>query len=119
MKAVGPPQNTAPWRLLEGYRPVDGVYDEMLASPGHFRQHTERVIHSVEQLGRPELLSRWESAKRALRDNGVTYNVYGDPQGADRPWELDLMPLVVSPAEWSRLETALIQRTRLLNAVLA
>ncbi len=34
----------------------------------------------------------------------MTYNVYGDPQGIDRPWELDMVPLLVSAAEWSRLE---------------
>jgi uncharacterized circularly permuted ATP-grasp superfamily protein len=43
-------------------------------------------------IGRHELASRWENAKRAIRDNGVTYNVYGDPEGVDRPWTLDMMP---------------------------
>ena len=55
----------------------------------------------------------------AIRENGVTYNVYGDPQGVDRPWELDMLPLLIAPAEWSRIEAALVQRTRLLNLILA
>ena len=29
---------------------------------------------------------------RLIRDNGVTYNVYGDPRGMHRPWEPDPMP---------------------------
>jgi uncharacterized circularly permuted ATP-grasp superfamily protein/uncharacterized alpha-E superfamily protein len=119
MNVVVNPQSALPWRLLDGYHPVDGVYDEMVAGPDSFRPHCEPFIRSIEALGRHELASRWENAKRTLRDNGVTYNVYGDPQGADRPWELDLMPLVISQAEWSRLETALVQRTRLLNLILA
>ena len=69
--------------------------------------------------GRDEFTSRWEGARRSIRENGVTYNVYGDPQGVDRPWELDMVPLLISPAEWAGLETALIQRTRLLNLILA
>ena len=120
MKVPSHSQGTAvPWRLFEGYQPVDGAYDEMIAAPNVLRPHAEPFVRSVESLGRHETASRWENAKRAVRDNGVTYNVYGDPQGVDRPWELDMMPLLISPAEWSRLETALIQRTRLLNLILA
>jgi uncharacterized circularly permuted ATP-grasp superfamily protein/uncharacterized alpha-E superfamily protein len=119
MNPVANPQSTAPWRLLEGYHPVPGVYDEMVVTADAFRPHCEPFIRSIEALGRHELASRWENARRTLRDNGVTYNVYGDPQGTDRPWELDLMPLVLPQAEWGRLETALVQRTRLLNLILA
>ena len=37
----------------------------------------------------------------------------GDPEGVDRPWALDMVPVLISPAEWARLETALVQRTTL------
>ena len=95
------------------------MYDETLAADGQVRPHFAPLIRSLEALGRPELTSRWENARRAIRTNGVTYNVYGDPEGTDRSWELDMMPLVISAAEWSHLERALIQRTRLLNLILA
>ena len=108
-----------PWRLLQDYRPAAGVHDEVAAPGGRPRPHCEPLVRSLEALGRHELASRWESAKRAIRDNGVTYNVYGDPQGVDRPWTLDMMPLLIAPAEWSRIEGALLQRSRLLNLILA
>jgi uncharacterized circularly permuted ATP-grasp superfamily protein/uncharacterized alpha-E superfamily protein len=110
---------TTPWRLFEGYRPLEGVYDEMVAAPGVLRSHCEGFVQSLETLGRHEFASRWEGAKRSIRENGVTYNIYGDPQGVDRPWELDMVPLLISPMEWSGLEKALIQRTTLLNLILA
>ena len=110
---------TTPWRLFEGYHPSEGAYDEMVAAPGVLRPHCECLVRSIEALGRHEFTSRWEGARRSIRENGVTYNIYGDPQGVDRPWELDMVPLLISPAEWTRLETALIQRTRLLNLILA
>src|SRR5262249_52141261 len=120
MKAVTNMQAaTTPWRLFEDYHTVDAVYDEMVAAPGALRPHLGPFIRSLEGLGRHEFSSRWDSAKRAIRENGVTYNVYGDPQGIDRPWELDMVPLLISADEWSRLEAALIQRTRLLNLMLA
>lgn len=108
-----------PWRLLEDYRPLAGVYDEMSGSAGQPRQHCQSLVRSLETLGRTELSSRWESARRAIRENGVTFNVYGDPQGVDRPWTLDMLPLLIEPAEWARIEGALLQRSRLLNVVLA
>ena len=117
--APTPPGTTAAWRLLEGYEPVEGVYDETLDARAQVRPHYEPLIRSLEVLGRQELTSRWENARRAIRTNGVTYNVYGDPEGANRSWELDMMPLVISAAEWSHLERSLVQRTRLLNLILA
>jgi uncharacterized circularly permuted ATP-grasp superfamily protein/uncharacterized alpha-E superfamily protein len=111
--------STTPWRLLEEYHPLEGAYDEMVSASGALRPHCEGFVRSLEALGRHEFTSRWEGAKRSIRENGVTYNVYGDPQGMDRPWELDMVPLLISPAEWSGLETGLIQRTRLLNLILA
>ena len=109
-----------PWRLLEDYRPLSWrVRRDGGAGAGRPRPHCETLVRSLEGLGRHELASRWEGAKRAIRENGVTYNVYGDPQGVDRPWELDMMPLLIAPAEWSRIEGALVQRARLLNLILA
>ena len=110
---------TTPWRLFEGYHPLEGAYDEMVAAPDVLRPHCERFVRSLETLTQHEFASRWEGAKRSIRENGVTYNVYGDPQGVDRPWELDMVPLLISPAEWARLDTGLSQRTRLLNLILA
>src|SRR5262249_7992379 len=54
-----------------------------------------------------------------IRENGVTYRVYGDPRGQYRPWQLDPLPLLIPPAEAAVLEAGLIQRARLLEAILA
>ncbi len=107
-----------PWRLLEDYRPLSGVYDERSSAIGQARPHCDALVRSLEGLGRTEVSSRWEGAKRAIRENGVTYNVYNDPQGMDRPWTLDMLPLLIQPSEWSRIEAGLLQRSRLLNLVL-
>jgi uncharacterized circularly permuted ATP-grasp superfamily protein/uncharacterized alpha-E superfamily protein len=70
--------------------------------------------------GMGELNRRAQSLARQLRDNGVTYNVYADAhQGAQRPWSLDLFPMVVTHDCWARIEAGVLQRTRLLNAMLA
>ena len=114
------PVPTTPWRLLDGYQVRNGlVHDELITPDGGLRPHYDTFVRSLETLGRHELASRWENAKRAIRDNGVTYNVYGDPEGVDRPWTLDMIPLLVPPAEWNHLEAALIQRAHVLNLLLS
>lgn len=105
--------------LFAGYAGPPGIYDEMSTAAGELRPHWRQFVSSLERLGRDELSHRWENARRIIREHGVTYNVYGDPQGMDRPWELDMIPLLIPPAEWRKLEAGLIQRTRLINLILA
>ena len=76
------------------------------------------MIEAIERLGAARLNARWDEGLRIIREHGVTYNVYGDPQGRDRPWSLDPVPLILSAPEWRGLEAGLIQRSRLLNWVL-
>src|SRR6185369_16292388 len=97
------------------YRPEASVYDESVLAPGAPRPHWQNFISSFEKLGRDELALRWENGRRIIREHGVTYNVYGDPQGMDRPWELDMVPLLIAPDEWRQVETGLTQRARLFN----
>src|SRR3984957_10053863 len=105
--------------LSSGYTQTPGVYDEMSAAAGVLRPHWDTYIHSLSALGDQELARRWETARQRIRENGVTYNVYGDPLGMDRPWNLDAIPLIIPPGEWNKLEEGLIQRARLLNLILA
>ncbi len=101
------------------YTPPAAGWDEMAASAGEPRPHWDGFVRSLNDLGADELGRRWEQAQHLIRENGVTYNVYGDPQGIDRPWELDPLPLLIAPREWEVLEAGLAQRARLLELVLA
>jgi uncharacterized circularly permuted ATP-grasp superfamily protein/uncharacterized alpha-E superfamily protein len=57
--------------------------------------------------------------RRLIIENGVTYNVYADSQGRDRPWVLDPLPLLLTAAEWREIELGVVQRARLFDALLA
>jgi uncharacterized circularly permuted ATP-grasp superfamily protein/uncharacterized alpha-E superfamily protein len=59
------------------------------------------------------------SLQRQIRDNGVTYNVYSDEGGPQRPWSLDLFPLLIDPASWLKIESGVRQRMRLLESIMA
>ena len=103
--------------LRVGYGPTRG-FDEAADPNGASRPHWTRFFDSLRELGSAEMARRWREAKDLIRENGVTYNVYGDPDGVARPWQLDPIPLLISPAEAAALERGLVQRAILLELVL-
>jgi uncharacterized circularly permuted ATP-grasp superfamily protein/uncharacterized alpha-E superfamily protein len=93
-------------------------HDELVDSKKIPRAHWKDFLNVLNQLGQEEYLNRHDELKRLLRENGVTYNVYGDPNGFNRPWKLDSMPYIVPQKEWNQIENGLVQRAKLLNLVL-
>src|SRR5271163_4825009 len=105
-------------QLLAGYRPLPGVYDEMMAEDGSVRAHWIELLTGLAGLGREELSRRFAASDRYLRESGVFYRVYEDKESADRSWPLSHVPLMIEAGEWEHLQTALIERARLVEAVL-
>jgi len=104
---------------LWSYGSADGYYDEARTPDGRVRPHWHELLGAIEAFGPREAERRWQQGRRLLRENGVTYNVYGDPRGIDRLWEIDPLPLVIPAAEWQLIEAAVAQRAKLLNRILA
>lgn len=105
--------------IFDLYQPPGWSMDEMRLADGTTPPHWSTLIKLLGELGPDELTARWEQARRLIHENGVTYNVYGDPRGMERPWQLDLLPVMLSSEEWKRLERGLLQRARLLDLILA
>lgn len=106
--------------LLRGqYRPLDGVPDELMADDRSVRQHWYPFLNWFAGLSERERSKRHQEARQLIHDHGVTYNIHGDPHGLERPWRLDLTPLILSAEEWVELSQGLVQRAHLLNAVVA
>jgi uncharacterized circularly permuted ATP-grasp superfamily protein/uncharacterized alpha-E superfamily protein len=113
------------------------------ALPGHFdelrgRARAAQAGPLPDKSGRPDLTADWAAffehlgrdgfadlnrrntqLQRQLRDNGVTYNVYADAENPQRPWSLDLFPLIVAPESWRNIEAGVLQRVRVLDSVMA
>ncbi len=94
-------------------------YDEMLSADGNVRSHWQQFFSHLDAIAPEEMHRRLEFVDRRIQENGVTYNVYADPNGADRPWALDPLPLIIPPDEWAEVSAAVAQRAALLNAMLA
>lgn len=111
---------TAANGCLASYSAEPGRYDELLDSVGDVRPHWRTLIDRIAGAdARAAARRALDLTRRLIIENGVTYNVYADPQGADRPWALDPIPLVLTDSEWRTIERGLVQRARLLNALLA
>src|SRR5437879_1950948 len=106
-------------KVLGTYAGLPTAYDELAAPDGGLRPHWHTFAQGLDDIGLAEFTQRWREAQQFIRENGVTYNVYGDPRGMDRPWQLDPIPLVISPEESERLQHGLVQRAKLLEAILA
>ncbi len=105
--------------LARGYTAPAGGFDEMVDALGQLRPAWRPLIEQLDALGEAELARRWDKARQLIHENGVSYNVYDDAQGMERPWSLSPLPVVIPPEDWSKLEHALEQRGRLLAALLA
>ena len=109
--------------LLEGYRPLPGVPDELMRPDGSVAPHWNPVLSQWSALAPEELVQRFGLADRHVRDTGVSYRVHGDldpldPQAGERAWPLSHVPLVLTGAEWRTIAAGVAQRAELLSTLL-
>jgi len=104
--------------MFDGYRPKPGAYDEMRTPDGELRPHWQKLVGALRNLRTGDLDARWKRVERILYENGLTHNIYDEGAAAHRPWRLDALPLLISSEDWRQIEAGLIQRARLLDAVL-
>lgn len=105
---------------LESYVPDRRRYDELLDAQGAVRVHWEALVERLAAVHMRERIRRApELTRRLIARNGVTYNSHADSRGAERPWMLDPVPLVLPHAEWQAIEAGIAQRAHVLDRLLA
>lgn len=107
-----------PSPLLAHYLAAPDSYDEMLDAARVPRAHWRAMLANLAHEAPGMMRQRYEMVQRQVRENGVTYNVPADRDGRQRPWDLNALPLILPPDEWSVIEAAVIQRATLLNQIL-
>ena len=93
-------------------------FDELRDGEGLVRPHWRAFARTLSQLSPEEFERRQASARATVQDNGVTYNVYDDRGGKARPWQLDIVPFILSASDWEKIEAAVIQRAGLADMLL-
>ncbi|WP_374413288.1 circularly permuted type 2 ATP-grasp protein [Hydrogenophaga sp.] len=114
------PDSPAEWALSMSVRADAGHRDALRDASGQSLDPLwATFFEHVGTEGLAELNRRNDNLQRQIRDNGVTYNVYADTAGQQRPWALDLFPMLIGPQDWAQIEAGVTQRARLLNAMMA
>jgi uncharacterized circularly permuted ATP-grasp superfamily protein/uncharacterized alpha-E superfamily protein len=104
-----------------------GVWDELRDDSGHLRPEWQQFAHGLpEPAGgldmAEDLDRRVDQVAQHIRLDGVTHNVFSDDPtvaAAARPWSLELLPLLIQPADWAAIEAGVVQRAELLQLMLA
>jgi uncharacterized circularly permuted ATP-grasp superfamily protein len=104
--------------ILKNYL-LDDAYDEMFAGPNQLHPHYQPLFERFSSLPADELQRRKHSAELSFLNQGITFTVYGrDDGGREHIFPYDLVPRVITGAEWATVERGLAQRVTALNLFL-
>lgn len=82
------------------------------------RPHYEGLVQRLSTMTPDEFRARCELADLTLVNQGITFTVYGNEQGIEKPFPVDLVPRIVPANEWEHIEDGLVQRVKALNLFL-
>ncbi|WP_010521003.1 circularly permuted type 2 ATP-grasp protein [Aquimarina agarivorans] len=102
--------------LTEDYKDAK-TYDEMFAQNMEIKDSWKKMYDHLKILGCEELIARQKEIDWNISENGITYNVYNDPKGLNRPWNLNIVPFIMPKSEWNEVQRGLQQRATLLDLV--
>ena len=94
------------------------AFDEMHGDGSATRDAYARVAQWLAETPDDYLQTRRAQAELFFRRIGITFAVYGDAEADERLIPFDIVPRILSRAEWRRLEAGLVQRVQALNAFL-
>lgn len=103
--------------MFQDYR-IQCGNDEALTADKKLKPYWDILFRNIEKIGYKEMVSRQSDLNWYLSENGVTYNVYNDPQGLNRTWNLNTIPTMMSSKEWAVVERGIQQRAELFNLIL-
>lgn len=104
--------------LLSSYAQDAARFDELRAADGSLHPWWEKFARQIDGMSREQMQQRYELVNRLVQENGVTYNIYGEAGGLDRPWRLGPIPNLIPDSEWQPLAAGIAQRAELLNRIL-
>jgi uncharacterized circularly permuted ATP-grasp superfamily protein len=97
---------------------VEGAFDEMLDARSQPRRSYRRLHKELLKLTPEELWRSKQQADLSFFNQGITFTVYGRQEGTERIFPHDLLPRIISGADWEVIERGLTQRIIALNLFL-
>jgi uncharacterized circularly permuted ATP-grasp superfamily protein len=103
--------------LLNSYLVDAHTWDEMYTDR-LVREQYNGVVQFMQQMSIEELTRKEELAKRLFMSQGITFTVYSSGEGIERIFPFDIIPRIITAAEWSHIEGGIRQRLKALNLFL-
>jgi len=103
--------------LLNSYSVDPGTWDEMY-SKGDVRFPYRGIYDFLQAIPLDELNRKEELAKRLFMSQGITFTVYSSGEGLEKIFPFDIIPRIVTAAEWDSIEKGIKQRLQALNLFL-
>lgn len=103
--------------LFDHYAITPNTWDEMYGPEG-IREAYRRVHAFLRQIPREELARKEELARRLFMSQGITFTVYSSGEGIEKIFPFDIIPRIVTGAEWELIERGIRQRLKALNIFL-
>jgi len=100
------------------YNAVKGVWDEMYSDNSAIRDHYQRVIDYLSKESTDNLNKKEDLARRLFMTQGITFTVYNSGEGIEKIFPFDIIPRIITAAEWSFVEKGIKQRLTALNLFL-
>jgi uncharacterized circularly permuted ATP-grasp superfamily protein len=95
------------------------AYHEFYGEDFRPRAHYLPMWEHIQRTGQHLLGDKAREAHLTLHTEGVTFTVYsGSDEGIERVWPFDILPRIITAAEWAHIEAGLKQRIRALNLFL-
>ena len=104
--------------MLRIHNPSPNLYDEMLLADGSSRAHYSPFWQWLKQTDEKHIQHKREEADLLFHRVGITFNVYGEQDGAERLIPFDNVPRIIPASEWQTLDRGIRQRVTALNAFL-
>lgn len=101
--------------LFSSYDQLPSTWDEMYNSNKEVRSQYETIISYLNNTSNEELSKKEELSKQLFMSQGVTFTVYNDNEGIEKIFPFDIVPRVITAAEWSAMEKGIKQRIKALN----
>jgi uncharacterized circularly permuted ATP-grasp superfamily protein len=98
--------------------PGKGLYDELFDQNNQIRPHCKILEDWLANSDESLIADKRREADVLFQRLGITFNVYGEDQGADRLIPFDLIPRIISSSDWQKLQAGLRQRVQALNRFL-
>ena len=102
---------------LSGYV-LDQAYDEMFRAEDSLHEHYSPLLEHFAALPAEEVQRRKQAADLSFLNQGITFTVYGRDEGTERIFPYDMLPRIITAAEWAKVEEGLTQRITALNLFL-